>query len=912
MKIKRNVFRLLTAVGLLALAVTVVVAQYTGPIESLRLYQIEESYSCCSCGDDRSCTCDENAEGGATAPMGTCTRTVTVRAPDPTIALATLCNVGFGTENWCRDTFIVRATGTDAVKGISGNECADSRIISANPSDFTFTDEGDYSKEFWTLSAAGDTSYKSSSEIKVDHGMPTSNILVTGTYTNSGWYHGSVNVKSVATDTLSGIWQQWVDIGNGAVENEATIANTWSGVLTPKAKSKDKAANETAWISFEQIKVDNELPVITKITDPQGKWYNTPVALSVNGTDQYSGVRGGTITIDSDVKSFGDVPASIAYTPTEGWHTVNYQLEDRATNKSNVAGPYYFGYDVSSPSISLDSNQSFDIIGPLVTISGSAADAQAGIAKTEIKYGYNGTWRLTTGQPTYGEKNATWSHTLSASVAEGFGNFYVRSYDTAGNVSAVQTFMLESDQTAPTTGILTEGTKGPGGIYSGVVVFTANSTDTPAGVKKQWIDLKLGKGQVLNSDSNEASYSGTITPCVRAVDNVDNDSGCVNQSSVIVDNAKPRWVSYTTPDLSVVYDGDSEFSVSGADDLAGMYSAKIIIDGTEYETLGGSASVVAGKFTDGSHTLAYVLTDNAGNVLDSRNDASMKFTFTVDSTPPTIEITSPAENAFVGSSFDLIGVGRDNLGVSSIMVKLPGGDWQTVASSSPAAPNLALNLNVDSSTFSEGDNTILVKSIDQAANESETKSFAFKVDLTPPSCKLEVSGEKGAGGYYRGAITVKAVCTDEGAGIKETIINIGNGDKSVQDTTAADFTGELKPIVTSTDNAGNIFGPEEFTDLGDGSKIMVDNNAPRVTDYAVPEQSWMNTTDPISLWVIGEDTEGPLYSGVFIINEKDEEILSENNKSSDDQIFPEGRNTVYYYVTDKAGNKSEVVGFVLE
>ena len=496
----KNKLIILIVVLCTALSVhTQIFADYTGPNAGARRY----SYVCgsepCNCsmgcgGEDTGGT--HYDEGSGTECQGnspqvfceSCDVWCTANYPDAAITLTAMCSTGFGKDGWCRGDVTVTATGVDNQYKITGFENSDGTRInvetaSSSSTSFTFSGEQLRTVEFWAHSGLGDTSSKATYDVKIDLTDPVNYIEYSGTLSEHNWYKGPVVITSRAVDTFLDFTkvnpQHWP-----VVFDSFTTPDNFSGTVTPQLYTEDLAGNHAGWDFFETIYIDNDPPRIKSLFDPLGKWYSTPLPLFVLGEDDHSGVLTGYIFVDGqDIGARGNA-SSASHAPAEGMHTVKYQLEDRANNKSAETGEYSFGYDITPPVVKLDSNQSFDIVGVVVTVSGTVTDNLSGVKSVEIKYGKNGAWIPVTGQPATGTTDGTWSHTMTRDTAEGFNMFYVRTTDIAGNYSSGTelTFTLNRDYTAPeTVGMRTEGTKGEGGVYRGVVTFIGEAEDSVAG-----------------------------------------------------------------------------------------------------------------------------------------------------------------------------------------------------------------------------------------------------------------------------------------------------------------------------------------------------------------------------------------------------------------------------------------------
>ena len=401
-----------------------------------------------------------------------------------------------------------------------------------------------------------------------------------------------------------------------------------------------------------------------------------------------------------------------------------------------------------------------------------------------------------------------------------------------------------------------------------------------------------------------------MTACVRAIDNVGNSTECIPQDPVTVDNDKPYPTDYTRLDPSVVYKGADMLSVTGADALSGMYSASIILDETPFTSMGERVTVELGALGNGTHTIYFALTDNAGNIYDSRQDPDIGIiSFSVDSESPAVVLSKPDDGEYVNKSVTAEGTATDNIGLAKIDYLIDG---SRTAEEPLSGTGASFSRDLDTSHLSEGIHTVSVIVTDKAGNESDQVQKSFIVDHTPPACHIEIYGTKGEGGSFRGEVTLKAVCSDEGSGVDETFINTGDGRVPSESVIPDGFTGNVTPLVAGIDNAGNDSGDlqGDMILMPDGtasSTILVDNTPPVVTGYYEPSSKWLNV-ETIDLFVTGHDDEGPLYSGTIILNGKPYDIRTKSDRADLTADIPEGISSLKYYVTDLAGNRSEVIG----
>jgi hypothetical protein len=145
-------------------------------------------------------------------------------------------------------------------------------------------------------------------------------------------------------------------------------------------------------------------------------------------------------------------------------------------------------------------------------------------------------------------------------------------------------------------------------------------------------------------------------------------------------------------------------TLTATDMRSGVASTTYTVDGGPQQSYTGPF-VVSG---DGTHTITFFSTDNAGNVEPSQSDS-----FQIDTTPPHTVIDSGPSSRTNSTSAVFTFHGTDALsGVAGFEYRLDGGAWTATVSSSLTLTGLA-----------NGSHTLLVEAVDAAGN----------VDPTPPS-----------------------------------------------------------------------------------------------------------------------------------------------------------------------------------
>lgn len=151
------------------------------------------------------------------------------------------------------------------------------------------------------------------------------------------------------------------------------------------------------------------------------------------------------------------------------------------------------------------------------------------------------------------------------------------------------------------------------------------------------------------------------------------------------------------------------------------------IDGTFCQAPGGSAvpclgRYVASNLTDNHYSVQFSANDKAGNVSEPR-----AFTFTVDTTPPTVQINSapPALTSDTSASFEFTGM--DNLtGIQRYECKLD----------QEATYTLCYSGQTQYSNLTSGSHTFLVHAVDGAGHLSPDATHTWNIDQGQPSIEI--------------------------------------------------------------------------------------------------------------------------------------------------------------------------------
>jgi hypothetical protein len=294
--------------------------------------------------------------------------------------------------------------------------------------------------------AAGNSATATLAGVNVDETAPTLTGAPSPGANAAGWYRGDVVVHWTCSDALSGI--------DGSCPADSTVSGSRAS-LSATASVNDLAGNTTT-STVSGLKIDRTAPTTAASVPVPYRtiWYAGPVPVTLNASDDLSGVARTSYRIDGDAVTAYAGPFADSL---PGTHTVTYWSEDAAGNVESA----------HSLTLSIDNVKPTITGAPLtipntngwhtspVTVHFSCADAETAIA------------------------SCTPDVTLSADGASQSVTGTAR--DAAGNTATYTVSGLNLDSKAPTVGI---GGVANGGVYvlGNVPTPTCLATDALSGL----------------------------------------------------------------------------------------------------------------------------------------------------------------------------------------------------------------------------------------------------------------------------------------------------------------------------------------------------------------------------------------------------------------------------------------------
>lgn len=186
----------------------------------------------------------------------------------------------------------------------------------------------------------------------------------------------------------------------------------------------------------------------------------------------------------------------------------------------------------------------------------------------------------------------------------------------------------------------------------------------------------------------------------------------------------PPSVSISAPAAGASLTGTVTVSAAASDNV-GVVSVQFTLDGVN---LGGKDTTAPFSIawdtttaTAGSHTLAAIAKDAAGNVTTSAGVTVTVVLPPPDVTVPSVSITAPAAGATVSGTISVTGSATDNVGVTSVQFKLDGSNLGTADSSAP----YSVSWNTTGAT--NGSHTITAVARDAAGNQTTSAAVSVTV-----------------------------------------------------------------------------------------------------------------------------------------------------------------------------------------
>jgi PKD repeat protein/glucose/arabinose dehydrogenase/type 1 glutamine amidotransferase len=268
--------------------------------------------------------------------------------------------------------------------------------------------------------------------------------------------------------------------------------------------------------------------------------------------------------------------------------------------------------------------------GP-VTVSLAAADEQGGSGVARTEYTVDG--------------GAFVPYTVPFTVTgDGTHEVTYRSVDAAGNVESAKTLAVAADATAPVVSAATTPAvpDGQNGWFVSSVSVAVTSSDATSGMGRTEVSIDGGPFMAY-TDPVAVAADGNHTVAYRSTDVAGNSAG--GSVTVRKDTTAPLTTAQFAPPNDAGWsNGAVPVTLSATDAASGVTGTQYSVDGSPFASYAGPFTVTG----DGTHTVRFRSTDNAGNV-ETEKAATIK----IDGTRPTVLVSGIADGQIYGDSQDL-------------------------------------------------------------------------------------------------------------------------------------------------------------------------------------------------------------------------------------------------------------------
>jgi len=387
------------------------------------------------------------------------------------------------------------------------------------------------------------------------------------------------------------------------------------------------------------------------------------------------------------------------------------------------------------------------------------------------------------------------------------------------------------------------------------------------------------------------------------------NAGCLGLTGATNPNGTPDTtgptVAITSPTSGASVSGTVNIVATASDD-SGVAGVQFKVDGANVGAedtvppfaIAWNTAGVAG----GDHTLVAVARDGAGNL--STSAPVVVLIAAADSTPPTVSITSPANNASVSGTINIQASASDNVGVVGVQFKVDGantGEEDTVA---------PYSYSLNTASLANGSHTLTAVARDAANNTATSAAVTINVNnVAPDTTAPNVSISAPAGGAtVSGTISLNAAASDNvgvaGVQFKVDGVNIGAEDTtspySVSWDTRTVSNGSHSITAVARDAAGN-------TRTSAAVSVTVNNTAPDTTAPTVSisaPASGATVSGSVSLSATASDNVGVVGVQFKVdgANIGAEDSSSPYSVSWDTRTAANGSHSITAVARDAAGN----------
>ncbi len=516
----------------------------------------------------------------------------------------------------------------------------------------------------------------------------------------------------------------WLTIDGAIVKSwsgSGTFTYSWDTTSTSDGSHEIVAyANDTVGHQASYtivVTVDNTPPNVSISSPANNSIVNGTISIELSSSDLHPNKT--WLAIDDNTVQSWDGDGSFSYswdttTTSDGQHSIVAYANDTAGN----VGSYdiVVTVDNTPPSVTITSPSNDSTVGTTFDVTWDASDTATDIERVEVYL--NGTLDAVYVKGV----NMTNTHTFSNLQPNQDYVVNITVYDSAGWSS-----------------------------YDWIIVHTSRffisiiSPEDGEAFNTSWVLVEWDYGQL---DTVTILLNGSVVATVPAdtrsynITNLDEGVWNITLVGTNTSTVPPRqtsdmviiYIDWTPPYVNILKPTDGEVLNTSdvyveweGEDQPGIVTTgidhyEIRWDKSSWIDVGTSTSYVV-TLSDGDHTIYVRAVDRAGNI------AVDQVTITVDTIPPTVNIESPGDGAYISSQSIVVSwTASDANGIDHYEVSIDGGSRIDVGQ--------RLNHKIDG--LSEGTHNVTIYAVDSAGNVG-SDSVIIHIDLTRPTIEPNAS-----------------------------------------------------------------------------------------------------------------------------------------------------------------------------
>jgi len=276
----------------------------------------------------------------------------------------------------------------------------------------------------------------------------------------------------------------------------------------------------------------------------------------------------------------------------------------------------------------------------------------------------------------------------------------------------------------------------------------------------------------------------------------------------------------------------------------------------------------------GTYTVSYYATDNAGNRTDAQAVIHID-----DTTPVTTATPDPSGWTNANVTVTLAATDSGGSGLKATYYKV--GSGQTKTYSAPI-------------TLTDG-TPLSYWSVDNAGNVEQAQTLTPQIDTTRPT----TSATPNPSGWTKGPVTVTLAASDSGgSGLKATYYQVGSG-QATPYSAPITLTDATPVSYWSVDNAGNVEVAHTITP-------QIDTSAPVIGDNIT--QPWYNSAVTVKL--TATDAGSGVKTFRYTLGDPSNPATVWIAYTAPFKVSSQGSYTVSYYAIDNVGNRADAQAVV--